>query len=257
MRVNDFGILIPQGVEREDGYVRMPHDTQYTIQLQSYSSYPADAEVTVDGRPIGSFRLDARGRVTIETPPDDPGRGRFTFYKADTAEAGAAGVGDVEHADRGIVRVVFKPGRSRRPVYNPNDRDRFKKILDETAKSQYRPTTAPWNGPVPTYGTPPMWTSDLTPAGRCLRSDGGTVTSVTTDTSAVMSFDSGTPAPAPGITGLSGTSDQVWQTAEDIDYVADKEVTITVRLVAVAKAQAVRPLSSPPARSNPVPPPVP
>ncbi len=249
MRVGNFGLMVPEGEERENGYVRLPHGTPYTVRLSSYFHGPADAVVTIDGRPIGEFRLDPRSNeaatATIETPPGDPGRGRLTFYAADTAEGAAAGAASATPEERGLIRVVFKPGKHRppvRPVYDP-------------LTNPYRASgLATGDDFIPTYGVNAGGqAADLrsgpTPPAREEKTSGG-IRGV-----GLCSFtgNTGRNDARAGVTGLSGRSSQRWHTAPDIDYLPGEEVTITVRLVVVPKVAAVRPL---PARANQVPAPV-
>jgi hypothetical protein len=109
MRVKDFSVTIPQGVETREGYVEMEHDRQYTIGLRNASSRQCDAEVKVDGKLVGTFRLRGYGSTTLERSPEDSGR--FTFLRLDSAEAGAAGLGNVARDDLGTIQVTFRPER--------------------------------------------------------------------------------------------------------------------------------------------------
>lgn len=258
-RVGEFSVIVPQGVERESGYVRLVHGTPYAPQLRSHCPYPADAEVTVDGRPVGVFRVEARGSVTVETPPDDAGRGRLTFYAAATEEGAAAGGGAVAADDRGLLKVVFRPGKTYRPAYDLNDPDRFRKAMEAAGRR-----AGGWLG----GDNEPRWgvLRSMGPPPRATVGDAVThvpmntaFASVTTDSGRLM-YGAAEAGPGPdaaaGVTGLSGTSDQRWHAAPPVEYLPDREVTITLRLVAVPKEQAVRPLPPPPPRANAVPPPV-
>jgi len=108
MRVGNFCLIIPQGRERESGHVAIAHGTQYTIQMRNYwHDRACDAELTVDGKPEGGWRIPAGGTIILERPVHDTGR--FTFYKAASEEAKAAGVDLVGNDDRGLIVVRFKP----------------------------------------------------------------------------------------------------------------------------------------------------
>lgn len=115
MRVGNFSVVIPQGVERETGHVRLPHGARYTIRLASHLGRRSDATVEVDGKVVGTLRVPAHGSVTLETPPDDPGRGCFTFYRADSPEGSAVGLGAVDAGSMGLVRVTFRAERYPEP----------------------------------------------------------------------------------------------------------------------------------------------
>ena len=115
MRVGNFSVLIPEGVERDSGHVALEHGRQYTLRLMNHDHRQCDAEVTVDGKPMHGFRLYGNGSVTLERMPDDPGR--LTFYSAGTADAAQAGEGQIASPDKGLIQVRFVPAK--RPVYTP------------------------------------------------------------------------------------------------------------------------------------------
>lgn len=237
MRVGSFGLGISSGVERESGYVRIPHDTPYGVMLVSYNHSPADVEVTIDGRPIGTYRLDPQTRITIETPHDDPDHGRFTFYRADSEEGDVAGSG-TEAPERGLVRAVFKPGRLKY-VSRP-----FRGYPSST-----------WRRPLHELQTDILRSMIEKDDSRVTLCSMNSTSRAPSDVSETITSGPGIDA-TPGVTGLSGQSDQRFVNADPIDHYPDKEVTITLRLVAVSKGQAVRPIPPAPARANPVPPPV-
>lgn len=109
MRVNNFSVQIPQGVERDNQLVEVPHGTPFAVVLGNHRDRRCDATLTVDGAVVGVFRLGPNERLTVEGPPDDPAKGRFTFYRADSADGAAAGAAGVARADRGRVTVRFQP----------------------------------------------------------------------------------------------------------------------------------------------------
>jgi hypothetical protein len=107
MKLNQFSVTIAEGKEAADGYVYLKHCTQYTILLQNESNRRCDAEVYLDDRQVGIWRIDSHGSVRIERPVHD--NGRFTFYEAHTPEAIQAGI--TENSSTGLIRVLFKPER--------------------------------------------------------------------------------------------------------------------------------------------------
>jgi hypothetical protein len=111
MRYGNYSVLIPEGAERDSGYVGLPHNQQYTIRLMSHDHRRCDAEVTVDGKPVGVFRLSGHGSMTLERSPDD--HGRFTFFASGSGEASTAGEATVASADKGLIQVRFVPERRR------------------------------------------------------------------------------------------------------------------------------------------------
>lgn len=108
MRVGNFSVLVLPGRERDSGHVVLPHGSVYSLRLgNNFSGRRCDAEVTIDGKPVGTFRLASGEAMTLERPAHD--EGRFTFYRADSAEAATAGGGKISGDARGLVQVVFRP----------------------------------------------------------------------------------------------------------------------------------------------------
>lgn len=104
MYANDFSVRVPEGIER-GGYVELNHDTQYTLVLRNNRNERCDAEVSIDGIPIGTFRITGRSSMRLERPANDDGR--FTFYRYGSSEA--CGLPSVSMSKRGVVSVVFTP----------------------------------------------------------------------------------------------------------------------------------------------------
>jgi hypothetical protein len=195
MRIASFSVLIPEGREHGSGHVELPHGRQYTVRLGNHDhGRRCDAEVTIDGKCVGVFRLGVGETMTLERPADDDGR--FTFYRADTAEAAQAGAASVGSADRGLVQVRFRPERPR----------------------QYTP---PATGVVRPMG---MGGGICRSAGFGPR--GQSVIGGTTEP------DYAPPQNAAGVTGLSGQSSQRFVTVANLDYDPVGEAVITLRLVA-------------------------
>lgn len=109
MRVGSFSVLIPEGRERETGYIELPHGRVYTLRIGNHDHRRCDAEITIDGKSIGAFRINANQNVTLERSADDSGR--FTFFKADSGEAASAGIAKIDNVSRGLLQVVFRPER--------------------------------------------------------------------------------------------------------------------------------------------------
>jgi hypothetical protein len=221
MRVGNFSLQIPEARERDSGHAEIPHGTVYAIRLGNHTGRQCDAEVVVDGKPVGGFRIDAFGSITLERPAHDTGR--FTFYRAGTSEAAAAGEANVATDSRGLVQVTFQPER-----YRPPPVARSGGLRPMSVGPQYE---------VKTSGS----LRHMAPAGA-----GGQMSyGGTTETCA-----------APGVTGLSGRSNQSFYNVSSLDYDPAEVVTITLRLVAVADG----PRELTPAdrgQANPVPSPLP
>ena len=105
MRLGNFSVEIPRGNYLDSGYVAMKHNTKYTIRLCNFGDLRCDAEVEIDGKPVGAWRVPSNGRIVIERPVHDTGC--FTFYKIGTGEAKKAEL--VCSEKLGLITVLFKP----------------------------------------------------------------------------------------------------------------------------------------------------
>jgi len=105
MTTNEYEVIIPQGVARGNGYVEMRHNTQYSLRLKNNRRVKCDAEVSIDGIHIGTWRIKERGEIQIERPVHDTGC--FTFFEVGTEEAKFAGIS--KNTQNGLVSVTFKP----------------------------------------------------------------------------------------------------------------------------------------------------
>lgn len=114
MYLNSFSVKIEGGSEQESGYVEVRHGTTYAIVMRNDRDVPCDATVTVDGKDIGTFRIDPHGKVRLERPANEAKK--FTFFRRGSTEACKSGIHDVGYDDRGLVSVTFKPGRQCRPI---------------------------------------------------------------------------------------------------------------------------------------------
>lgn len=236
MRVGSFSVQIPEGRERDSGHVVLDHGRQYTLRLGNHQDRPCDAHVTVDGKSLGGFRVNAREYVTLERSPND--NGRFTFYLDGTADAVTAGIGEVPAVDKGLIQVRFVPERRReRPVGTVVKTAGLRSRGGPGGQSQgpvgepaswRAPSQHPYDGPQCFAGEAEEKTS-----GGLLR--GG------------LGF-------APGGTGISGHSNQSFVTVADLDGDEAEAVTISIRLV--GPDNTPRPLKAVQPRANAVPDPV-
>lgn len=117
MRLGNFSVLVPEGREHGTGHVGLNHSTVYTIRLGNHGSVDCDADVEVDGKSVGCFRLHAYQSVCLERPADDTGR--FTFFRSESAESQQAGEAGIARESKGLVRVTFKPARKPQHVMRP------------------------------------------------------------------------------------------------------------------------------------------
>jgi hypothetical protein len=105
MRLGNFSVEILKGKELNSGYVAMKHNTKYALRLSNFGDLRCDAEVEIDGKPVGAWRVPSNKHIVIERPVHDTGC--FTFYKAGTREAKKA---ELVRSDKlGLISVSFKP----------------------------------------------------------------------------------------------------------------------------------------------------
>lgn len=252
MKKGYFEVIIPEGRETSDGYVALQHATQYTVILTNYSTVRCDAEVMLDGRKVGVWRVGAGKGLIVERPIHDSGR--FTFYVQGTKEAKAAGLFTSD--DLGRVSVRFMPEHIAIPEYlqgmaAPLDQkfsagkcdwsikseheqldesgsdveDEDSDVTDQPEKSEEQNALGSKNlnfGP----------SSDKTNSSVPLDGDGK---------ESLPAMFMAAPYSAPsqklaGGTGLSGHSEQSFSDAEDIVRDHDGEVSIHLRLVALVPA---------------------
>lgn len=121
MRLANFSVKIPQGKELDSGYVAMKHDTKYTVVLSNSGDVLCDAEVEIDGKSVGIWRIQSHDSILIERPVHDAGC--FTFYKIGTREARKAAI--VRSDKLGLITVLFKPERKPEPPDFDDDLDSF------------------------------------------------------------------------------------------------------------------------------------
>lgn len=119
MRLGNFSVEIPQGEMLKSGYVAMRHDTKYTVVLSNSGDVRCDAEVEIDGKSVGIWRIQSHDSMVIERPVHDAGC--FTFYKIGTREARKAAI--VRSDKLGLITVIFKPEIKSKPPYLDDDLD--------------------------------------------------------------------------------------------------------------------------------------
>lgn len=205
MFLNDFSIVIPQGTE-DNGYVLLPHGKVYTLRLRNRRSVEADACVEIDGKNLGTWRLDPGESLELERPAEDTGM--FTFYRSGTGEAGQVGEASIAREDKGLVKVSFLPDK-RPPSFN--------KTLSAggTQSRGVSPDVHLYSSQISTnYGSPEMSAS--------AQSEGSSSMNFMHDVQS-STLDSMTPPAGAeaGVTGLSGQSSQVFGTVgplRDPDY---------------------------------------
>jgi hypothetical protein len=111
--LNGFSVNVPQAQEEtSDGYIVLKHGQNFSLRLHNGHKYcggnkPADAEVWIQGKLIGTFRVPANQTIEIEHPVSDSGK--FTAYKNGSSEARQIGI-DPDSNENGLIEVIWKPG---------------------------------------------------------------------------------------------------------------------------------------------------
>jgi hypothetical protein len=112
MLVENNSLLIyaensPWPAHESDGYVYLKHDTCYSISMTSKESLRKDAQVYIDGKYVGTWRLEPFRDVKIERPVHAPNK--FTFYAAGSQEFVSSDLNSVDRQNLGLIQVVFIP----------------------------------------------------------------------------------------------------------------------------------------------------
>lgn len=113
MFLNGYSVRVPEGDERAHGYVHLQHGQTYSLVLGNKSSCRCDVTVAIDGKDIGTWRMERGQTITLERPANEAKL--FTFYKAVSAEGVQVGAG-VLMDDRGLLRVTFVPEDTTKPA---------------------------------------------------------------------------------------------------------------------------------------------
>jgi hypothetical protein len=103
----EFEVVIPEGRDIGDGYVGIPHNTQYSLLLRNHRRIRCDAEIVIDGIQVGTWRIAENGEIRIERPVHDTGH--FTFFEVGSREAQSAGISP--NPGNGLISATFKPER--------------------------------------------------------------------------------------------------------------------------------------------------
>jgi len=216
MYLNSVSVKVIGGSERTSGFVEIEHGTQYSISLRNDHDVRCNAEVNIDGKNIGTFRIAANSTIRLERKPDD--NGRFTFYRLGSEEGTKSDLGSVSASDLGLLKVVFTP-----------------EVQPAVVRYTYAaPGTDQWRDP-----ETGIYTNSVTCRGGLM---------TTTCSVDYSSSDSGG-------TGLSGHSDQTFFPARSMCLDYSQKTTIYLRLIEASKTNEPRPLT-PVMNSSPIPPPV-
>ena len=205
--LNGFSVTIPESYsETSEGHVGLRHGQNFKVRLHNghrgpYGSVPCDATIILNGKDVGTFRVNAGQTTIIERPANDTGK--FTAYQEDSYEAASIGI-DRNSNDLGLIEVVFRPGNSR--VY---------KQISEAINVQWHDGSSEWVHHNTHYYDGGPSTSE--PVYRGISSE---------CCAKSCAFDE----PAGMGIGLSGHSNQNFHEVEDLDY-NEPATRIYLRLV--------------------------
>jgi hypothetical protein len=217
MRFGNYSVEVVGGDEDFSGYVGMRHAATYSLRLYNDSNVRADAEVRIDGKEVGVFRVEPWSNIVLERPIND--KGKFTFFRKSSKEAKDIGANSISKFDTGLVQVTFKP-------------------------EKHKPVGSIWDMVGPTK-TQPYWPHNPhEPRYEVMCSTGRHVSSGPCGQSV-----------SAGITGLTGKSSQKFINVTELDYDPLGVTIISLRLIERATNDSPRPLVSY-NRGNPVPSPV-
>lgn len=120
--MNGFGldILVPYGnghtfTRNNARYFALPHKSEYAIRLHNNNSTVCDTDVFVDDVLMGTWRINAYGKVDIERP--EYATKRFVFLRETSLDAIQTGAVPGKE-ENGLIKAVFKPAK-RMTTYQP------------------------------------------------------------------------------------------------------------------------------------------
>lgn len=114
--LNGFSVTVPESYsETSEGHVGLMHGQNFKVRLHNghrgpYGSVPCDATIILNGKDVGTFRVNAGQTTIIERPANDTGK--FTAYSEDSYEAASIGIN--RNSDNlGLIEVIFRPGNKK------------------------------------------------------------------------------------------------------------------------------------------------
>lgn len=276
---SNFSVRVPEGVEETDGYVVLKHGQEFSIMLRNDTEDRCDAEVEVEGKYIGTFRVDPKKGITLTRPADDTGK--FVFFKKGSKEFNKVHGGDVSFDTQGLVTVTFRPEKKvaktcRRindPIHcyhnqmyavnTPNilrgrtmGEDSLMEPLSFNSVSMPDSSSSEWAIASMDSGTVTTWTSSTSYSPTLTTNWGTRGTQANQGTCGTQGTQKRSRYAAGGV-GLQGESHQQYEVVPNLVYDESESFTMHLRLVAKAEErQDPRPLRPSGHRSTPIPPPV-
>src|SRR5437588_410462 len=105
--VNIIGDNVIHFKKGEHNYYAVPHLSEYKIKLSNNRPTRCDAEISIDGDLVGTWRVESFDSITIERPANLNRRFIFVQERSNIAEQ----VGIRSSKDNGLITVIFKPER--------------------------------------------------------------------------------------------------------------------------------------------------
>ena len=223
--LNGFSVSVPEAQEEtSENYIVLRHGQTFSLRLhnghkENGKCIPADAEIYVQGKYCGTFRVAAGQTVWLERPLNDAGK--FTAYRNNTYEAKQAEI-DPTSYDNGLIKVVWKPGREQLDFV----RDVYKHVVDYPRIEWAQPYLN-WNYYDPSTTTTDYQTFTDYNTTSCSTSCHTCTTTVNNATRSCHSHSND--GLVGGGVGLSGHSNQSFNEVSPLDY-TDQETTIHIRI---------------------------
>lgn len=229
--VSGFSVaIISNGTEVDpiirDGayYISLPNGSHYKIRLSNRHDYRCNAEVSIDGESIGTFRLYSYQNLTLERPADIDKK--FTFYRETSRTAQRAGVVEGKE-ENGLIRVQFIPEKRRRIYIQTIGHEYSLKGTKLSSLPQAEPEESSYRKSMPT--------TSMAPSGfMAPRSYMSSTSSLNEPVTRSLSFENKstyTPEFSSGATILQGKSHQKFTDAEHMNLDWNNAVEIMIRLV--------------------------
>lgn len=255
MYLNKFSARI-NGKMEDSGYVEMKHGETYVIVLKNDNNVRCDATVEIDGKDVGTFRIDAKSNIRLERPANESKL--FTFYQLGTSEATKSGLGKVDKNDMGLIRVIFKPEKV---YYEPVILKQV--VLPRTPTITWEHHTLNENY---VDDCEQVWGVDSVDYYGSSSNNSSYYSNSTTlnySESPIRyrsfgksknSYQDSDILPKAGGTGLSGHSSQKFINVQDLDYDESRITEIYLRLIPVKESRMDPTELKPVIRSTPIPP---
>jgi hypothetical protein len=243
-----------QAANEQNGYVSLVNGEQYRLRLKNNDNRQCVCKVTIDGKIMGQFLVNAQQHVDLERPDHDSGK--FTFYTIDSVEGKKLELATEVSADQlGLITVAFVPIRPLERQYGFQTSNNFlRKTKSSSGMHVNRSMTSGYSGSMGSSAEPLAQmnlSAELEDSSFCSM-EGLDVPLASIDWTEYES------APKKrGGTGLTGESNVEYKQVEIAPerFLFTEMATINLRLVAVEAYETVRKLTATP-NATPIPAPV-